>query len=178
VFGLRGWAERDGRKLRPYRTISGDPLLAEVLHNVPVQARVLLDPKETRSDRRRALRNQLAEQLPELSRFLVSTDDVDDLDGYRTAGFTTLRTVGSKSQLDRVLAGGADLHDGLSIEHTLVRPATAGRLRELSPLLVAWTVNTVTRAAELTNLGVGGITSDNPEVLRWVASRPTAAEGS
>ena len=115
VLGLRGWLERDGNRLRVHHSPSPDPLLADVLGAVPAQARVLLDPKETRSDRRRLLRERLSAQLADHSRFVVSTDDAEDLEGYRTAGFITWRTVGSHRQLDRILRGDADVHQGLSI---------------------------------------------------------------
>ena len=37
--------------------------------------------------------------------------------------------------------------------------------------MIAWTVDKLYRAEELADLGVAGITSDNPAVHRFVASR-------
>ena len=134
---------------------------------------MLLDPKETRPDRRRSLREQLSEQLPERGRFVVSTDNAEDLRGYRNAGFGTWRTVGDQRQLAGILTGASDVHQGLSIQQGLVTTATAGQLLDVTPLLVAWTVDTLDRAAQLARLGVAGVTSNNPEVLRWVADQPS-----
>lgn len=170
LFGVRGWLEHDGPRVRRHRRRSPDPLLADVLAKVPTDARVLLDPKEIDPARRRRLRDQLAEQIADPSKVAVSTADSADLEAYRAAGFITWRTVGDPTQLAEVLSGSVDAHEGLSIEHSLVTPETADGLHRVTSLLVAWTVNEVSRARQLVALGVGGVTSDNPDVLGAVAS--------
>jgi glycerophosphoryl diester phosphodiesterase len=61
--------------------------------------------------------------------------------------------------------------DAITVRHTYLDEATVGRLRRHQPRVIAWTVDKLYRAEELADLGVAGITSDNPAVHRFVASR-------
>jgi glycerophosphoryl diester phosphodiesterase len=170
TFGVRGWLENDGRRVRLSRRVAVDPLLSDVLAHVPTDGRVLLDPKETQPGRRVLLREQLAAELPDRARYVVSTDDPDDLDAYRRLGFGTWRTIGDDGALRRALAGGTLPDQGISLRESLATGDTVPLLRRLAPLTVAWTVNDLRRAAVLVGLGIGGLTTDRPEVVRWAAS--------
>jgi glycerophosphoryl diester phosphodiesterase len=49
---------------------------------------------------------------------------------------------------------------------------TVGALHEKVQHVIAWTVNDTTRAAQLRNTGIDGITSDRSAVLRVFAMPP------
>jgi glycerophosphoryl diester phosphodiesterase len=44
-------------------------------------------------------------------------------------------------------------------------------LRDRGPRVMTWTVNDLGRAREVIALGVDGVTTDSPEVLRLVSGR-------
>lgn len=171
------WVERDGRQLRRVRAVPQDVRLLTLLEHVPAGSRVLLDPKERRPDRRRQLRERLAHELADRERFVVSTDDQADLEAYRAAGFGTWRTIGDRRQLAQVLAGPELPDEGVSLSHALATVLSVEHLRERTGLVVTWTVNDERRAAELAAMGVGGITTDRVEVLRWTTRQTTGPGG-
>jgi glycerophosphoryl diester phosphodiesterase len=172
------WVEHDGWRFRRVRPVPVDVRLVTLLDHVPDGCRVLLDPKETVAHRRRLLRERLLDELPDRDRFLVSTADPDDLDGYRAAGFGTWRTIGDRGQLARVLAGPELPDEGVSLSHQLATVDSMEQLRRRAALIVTWTVNDHQRASELAALGVGGITTDRIDVLRWTSQQVAGLEGT
>jgi hypothetical protein len=171
------WVEHDGWRFRRVRPVPVDVRLLTLLEHVPAGCRVLLDPKETAAHRRRLLRERLLDELPDRDRFLVSTADPDDLDGYRAAGFGTWRTIGDRNQLERVLAGPELPDEGVSLAHQLATVVSMEQLRRWAALVVTWTVNDQRRASELAAMGVGGITTDRVDLLRWASQQAAGSEG-
>jgi glycerophosphoryl diester phosphodiesterase len=64
----------------------------------------------------------------------------------------------------------AQMHPAISIQHSLLDPATIGRLNDLGTTIVAWTVNDPTLAERLFHQGVDGFTSDNVDLLRRIVA--------
>lgn len=56
--------------------------------------------------------------------------------------------------------------DGVNIRHSLLNARSAVQLRSLGVIIVAWTVNDLTRVTELVRLGVDGLTTDNLAIMR------------
>ncbi len=82
-------------------------------------------------------------------------------------------SIGYQEQLD-VLQASEDLTmliDGVGIRHTLVNTESARWLRDNDLLIIAWTVNDVHRAAELIDLGVRVITTDNLAIIEAIGGR-------
>ncbi|MFL6137069.1 MAG: glycerophosphodiester phosphodiesterase [Frankiaceae bacterium] len=169
--------EHDNWRLRRARALGQDALLADVLALVPPDRDILLDLKETAPERRLALRERLAEQVPDKRRFVVSSERADDLAAMRRHGFRTWRTARGRPGLARLLAGPLDA-DGVSVRHGLLDGRTVAALRERTPCVVAWTVNGVGRARQLLALGATGITTDSAAVLSAVAATGPARDGS
>lgn len=163
VPGSRGRLLQDHWRLR---TAGREPLLDDVLAQVPAGARVVLDLKETRTARRA----QLVEQVTTLGgrdRLAVSSPLVEDLAPLRRAGFETWRTLKNRRALQAALAGIDE--PAVSVRHTLLDAAALRRLHEVVPTVIAWTVNSSRRAAQLRDWGVDGVTTDRLEVLRLLS---------
>ncbi len=165
VRWTRGLVRQDNGRFRLRHGPPFDPTLADTLDRVPAHCRILLDPKETRPDRRRRLVRALADALPDRSRFVVSTGDLGDLQAFRQAGFATWRTLKFAGEVRRV-AGEERLPErGASVRHTALDRGGIAALHEVVDTIVAWTVNDVDRARELRELGVDGVTTDRYEVM-------------
>jgi hypothetical protein len=59
----------------------------------------------------------------------------------------------------------------VTVRHTYLDRATVGRLREHVPAVMAWTVNKLYRAEELSDLRIDGLTSDDASVWAYAAAR-------
>lgn len=79
-------------------------------------------------------------------------------------------SIGNQEQLDVLRASDdlAALIDGVGIRHTLLDRESAEWLREQKLMVTAWTVNDVRRAAELIDLGVAAITTDNLTIIEAI----------
>lgn len=168
-FGA-GLLQRDNWRIRWHTGARRDPRLAEVGDLVPEQCLVLLDLKEKAPARRARLIAALVHGLPERDRFRVCGGRPEDLDELRREGFRTWRTARNARELAAVLGTDRLPDDALSIRHTLLRPGVLERLHERVPSIVAWTVNDVTRARQLREMGVDGLTTDSPGVLHAMSS--------
>ncbi len=162
-----GW-RRDG-----WRVVRGwnprhEPPLAEVAELVPPDRAVLLDLKEQEPGRRADLLAAIAETLPTSGRYFACTSVVEDLDLLRTKRFRTWRTIGDQRRLDAVLAGDAVADEAVTVKHKLLSQAVVDRLHSLTGTVVAWTVNDVSRARWLREIGVDGLTTDSVDVMRAV----------
>lgn len=169
VRWTRGLVRRDNGRFRLRNGPPFDPTLADALERIPAHCRVLLDPKETRPDRRRRLIRALADALPDRARFVVSTSDLEDLVAFRDAGFETWRTLKQPDEVRRATAGEPLAERGASVRHTALDADGIAGLHRVTDAVVAWTVNDVHRAQELRDLGVDGITTDRPEVMAALA---------
>jgi glycerophosphoryl diester phosphodiesterase len=168
--GSRGRLHHDNWRFRWGRMDGRDPQLAAQLAAVPDGTQILLDPKDPVRERRVALIDAIIDTLGDRDRFLVSTGGVRDLERLHEAGFRTLRSIGDRATLRRVL-GSRELSDeigadGVSVRHNLLDQATVAALHEQVRLVVAWTVNRVARAEMLRRSGVDGVTTDSVDVLR------------
>jgi len=168
----RGWLEHDNGRFRWRQGIRRrDLTLREVVAMVPARCGILLDPKETDMARRARLIDEVARVLPDRSRFRVSTDRLDDLAGYRAAGFDTWLTIKSAPRLVGAVAAGELPDAGVSVRHTLLDPDTTAALHRVTGTVVAWTVNDAGRARRLAEDGVDGITTDSHDVMRAMTGR-------
>ena len=170
-FGPAGRLERDNARIRWHTGRARDPRLAEVAELVPTGCLVLLDLKERRPDRRARLVAALRDSLPDRSRFRVCGHPEQDVAALRAAGFRTWRSVGNARHLAAVLADGRLPDDAVSIRHSLLTARVLDQLHERVPQVVAWTINSVARAARLRALGVDGVTTDSTEVLRVLSAK-------
>ena len=80
-----------------------------------------------------------------------------------------------KARLPRILATGVELVGATAIwvYHPIVSGALVRKARELGVELIAWTVDDAARVAELRQLGVDGIVSNDPRLL---APQPDAQD--
>jgi glycerophosphoryl diester phosphodiesterase len=174
-LGPVGRLQRDNWRLRWHTRGRLDPALAEVDAVVPAGCRVLLDLKESAPPRRRELVDALADGLGDAprERYLVCSPFADDLEGARSAGFATWRTVRSRSELATLLAGGPVADAAVTIRHTLLSAGVLDALRRSfagrDGAVIAWTVNDPRRAEALRRLGIAGVTTDRTEVLHALA---------
>lgn len=67
---------------------------------------------------------------------------------------------------DAMLYAGDHGHRAVSAHHTLIDRDVCARAGQRGLALMAWTVNTVDRARELSGMGVAAIISDDPLLLR------------
>ena len=79
-------------------------------------------------------------------------------------------SIGNQEQLDVLRASEslATMIDGVGIRHTLLDEESAEWLREQELMITAWTVNDVRRAAELIDLGIEAITTDNLTIIEML----------
>jgi hypothetical protein len=59
----------------------------------------------------------------------------------------------------------------VSIRQSLLNTDSASQLRDLELIIVAWTVNDLTRVNELVRLGVDGITTDNLAIMKLLGGQ-------
>lgn len=102
-------------------------------------------------------------------RITVSTPDVEAMRAFRDRApeierFLSIETESELAALRRDSALQAMLH-GVSIQETLIDATVLEWLNDADLAVWAWTVNDPLRAHELAQLGVQGITTDNPAVL-------------
>lgn len=161
----RAGLHRDGWRLS--RTVRAEPLAA-VLDRVPAPARVLVDLKTETPAAASAVASVAA---ADPDRWLASCKRWDVLPVLAAAGVPTWRSVATRRALAAVLAAPADARP-VTVRHRYLDRATVARLRAITPEVVAWTVAGVRRAAELADLGVTGLTSDDPRVHAYAAGRP------
>lgn len=144
--------------------------LAAVLDRVPAGCSVLVDLK-TESPEAAATVVGLLRAAGPADRWYVSAKDPAVLAVLAAAGHRTWRSLSTRAALTSVLAGGPLDVDAVTVRHAYLDRATVGRLREVAPRVLAWTVRSPRRAAELADAGVDGITADDRAVLAYAAGR-------
>lgn len=168
LLGIPRWLQNDNWSFRWHTRAHRDPTVLELVANVPPGCRVLLDPKEATPERRRELVAALRDLLIDRDRYVVSTNDPEDLARYRGAGFTTWRTVKNPRELAALFRDGELPDAGVSIRQGLLTARVIERLQGITSTVVAWTVNYVPRARRLAELGVSGITTDSRRLMEHV----------
>ena len=114
-----------------------------------------------------ALRELIDEHLPNRS-YSVSSQNWQYLEHFLEVEHArVVRSIGSDAALERMRDeldtwAGA----GIGLDSELLTPPVVAELRERTPLILTWTVNELERATELVRAGVGGIISDNLELIR------------
>jgi hypothetical protein len=146
--------------------------MAAVVERVPAGCAVLVDLKTEDVLHAQALVELLRASGRPPEGWYVSGKDAGALAVIAAAGYRTWLSVGTRPEFVGALNGQLPTGlDALTVRHTYLDRATVGRLRQHQPRVMAWTVDKVHRAEELADLGVAGITSDNPSVHQFVASR-------
>ena len=145
------------------------PTLDEIWRLSATADVVKLDLKESSPEFRELLFEFLNTHQDE-RQVIVSTRDPTTLTLLMSLAPTAFRflSISTDEQLER-LYGDAQLVatlDGVTIRQSLVTEESAMRLRELGLLIIAWTVNDLTRVNELVRFGVDGITTDNLAIMR------------
>jgi len=161
-----GRLERDNWRVRREFAHGQDVTLQTVVTAIPDGAHVLLDLKESDPEALHALALRLVAERGD-RRWIVSTGSGAEADLLRGAGFTLWRSAGGRRALDQLL-GEPVAADGVSVRHTLLDERTVTALRERVTDVVAWTVNSVTRAGYLLDIGVTGVTTDRSSVVEAV----------
>ena len=152
--------------------IDAEEDMAGVLDRIPAGCAVLVDLKTEDVLHAKTLVELLAGTGRPPEGWYVSGKDPGALAVIAAGGYRTWLSVSTRPEFVGALDGllPPDL-DAIAVRHTYLDAATAGRLRRHQPRVIAWTVDKLYRAEELADLGVAGITSDNPAVLRFVSSR-------
>jgi hypothetical protein len=146
--------------------------MAAVVERVPAGCAVLVDLKSEDVLHAKTLVELLQASGRPPEGWYVSGKDAGALAVVAAAGYRTWLSVGTRPEFVGALNGLLPTGlDAVTVRHTYLDRATVGRLRQHQPRVIAWTVGKVHRAEELADLGVAGITSDNPAVHRFVASR-------
>jgi hypothetical protein len=146
--------------------------MAAVVDRVPAGCAVLVDLKTEDVLHAKTLVELLQASGRPPAGWYVSGKDAGALAVVAAAGYRTWLSVGTRPEFVGALNGLLPTGlDAVTVRHTYLDRATVGRLRQHQPRVMAWTVDKVYRAEELADLGVAGITSDNPAVHRFVASR-------
>jgi glycerophosphoryl diester phosphodiesterase len=154
---------RDGRQVSRGRR--AEPLAA-VTARLPADARILVDLKTEATGAARAV----AAALTPRDRWLVSCKRWELLAPFEAAGLRTWRSVATRRALAAALGAPGDARP-VTVRHTYLDRRTTDRLRAVTGEVIAWTVNDLRRAARLADLGVTGLTSDDPRVHAYAAGR-------
>ena len=156
--------------LRP--RLSAEEDMAAVLDRIPAGCAVLVDLKTEDVLHAKTLVELLVATGRPPAGWYVSGKDAGALAVVAASGYRTWLSVGTRPEFIGALNGQLPTGlDAITVRHTYLDRATVGRLRQHQPRVMAWTVDKVYRAEELADLGVAGVTSDNPAVHRLVASR-------
>lgn len=148
-----------------------EPALAAALDALPAGAEILLDLKVDTGPAAQALVERVIANGPDPARCYASTKGWATLPALTAAGYRTWRTVADREALLAALALPEIPDHAVTVRHTLLNPDVMTSLRERVPRVMAWTVNDVRRAREVMALGVDGVTTDSPDVLRLVSAR-------
>jgi hypothetical protein len=163
---------RDGWVLRWGAAGAGAERLAAAVDLLPAGSEVLLDLKDDTGRRGDVLVELILRSGIDPARCYVSSKQWSVLSRLRDAGFRTWRTAAGARAVSRLLTGPPTRDHGVTVRHSLLDGQLVGRLQWRCGLVVAWTVNSPGRAAQLAAYGVDGITSDHGAVLRSLRPQP------
>ena len=89
-------------------------------------------------------------------------------------GTTLVHSAATKRELGALLRrAGEGRLAGVSVHERLLDAHTSALLRATAGLVLTWPVNTLERARELLSLGVDGLISDRPDLIRYAVARAT-----
>lgn len=162
---------RDRRSLTIRPRLPREIGLAAAVAAVPDEVELLLDLKNDHGARAAELAGLVAESGVDPARCHISTKGWQVLPMLRERGFRTWRSVGDAGALAAIRAGLPLPDHAVTVRHSLLTAAVVAELRAAGVQVMAWTVNDLPRARVLAGYGVDGITSDLPQVLRFVAGR-------
>jgi len=156
------------------RRVFRGPTLEEVWRASSAADVVKLDLKES-SPKFRALLFEFLNTHQGERQIIVSSRDPVTLSLLMHQAPSAFRflSVPDQATLDRVYRD-YDLTstiEGVTIRHTLLTVDSAAQLRGLGLIIVAWTVNDLTRVNELVRLGVDGITTDNLAIMKLLGGQ-------
>lgn len=157
--------QRHNRRFRVDGPWVRDDNLDTVVARVPGGCRVLLDCKD---DTRAAADHIVAavgDQVRDRTRFIVASKHWASLQPLADAGFETWASVATGRALRAALRG-AGSASAVAVRHTLLTPERVARLSKAYGSVVAWTVADPERAIELAGMGVHGVVTDDPDVVR------------
>jgi glycerophosphoryl diester phosphodiesterase len=151
------------------RRVFRGPTLEEVWRASTAADVIKLDLKES-SPQFRALLFAFLNSRQDERQIIVSSRDPVTLSLLMHQAPSAFRflSVPDQATLDRVYRD-YDLNatiEGVSIRQSLLEAESATQLRALGLIIVAWTVNDLTRVNELVRLGVDGITTDNLAIMK------------
>jgi hypothetical protein len=155
----------ESRRLR--RSHAGGLTLEALLAEAAPQTRLLLDLKGVDPGLPGELRRALAASGIAPARVAVCGRAWPRMVLAELPGLRVLPSVGDARELaalDQLLR--ERQVDGASVRSNLLAGGVAARLRERLPLLLAWPVNDARAARELAGLGVDGLITDRPELVR------------
>jgi glycerophosphoryl diester phosphodiesterase len=150
--------------------------LAALLARFPEGVAPMFDLKGEHPALPDALLRATEDQLPHRP-YAVSSQNWDFLDAFLGVGEArVIRSIGSEQAVARMRGdlprwSGA----GVGFNQELLTPSLIEEFAAGTPLIVTWTVNAIWRAQDLLRQGVGGIISDNLELIRRLADPPPAA---
>lgn len=146
--------------------------LDAVVARVPAGSAVLIDLKSDDPAHAAVLVELLRASARPPEGWYVSAKDPAALAVVIGAGYRGWLSVAARPAFTAAMAGHVPAGlDALTVRHTYLDRVTVDRLRAHVPAVLAWTVNKLYRAEELAALGIAGITSDAPDIHRYVATQ-------
>lgn len=161
---------RDRVRFTVRRRGRAEPAVAAAVEALPADAEILLDLKVDTGPAANALAELVATTGPDPARCYASTKAWATLPALAAAGYRTWRTIADPAALRAALALPELPDHAVTVRHTLLTAEVMSALRQRVPRVVTWTVNDPARARQVMDLGVDGVTTDSPEVLRLVSA--------
>jgi glycerophosphoryl diester phosphodiesterase len=144
--------------------------LPKLLREINFRAELFLDIKSSSGRAATAVLELYHDNEAMMPRTRVSSKKWKLLDRIGAAGtdMEMYYSVGQAAGINSLLrrCGAEHPPHGTSIRHTLLTPDVVRSLHSAKLQVYAWTVNTEDRMRELLDMGVDGIISDDPELLR------------
>jgi len=148
-------------------------LLPEILSQLPPHIEPMFDLKGHHPGLPAALLHAIEQHLPNRP-YAVSSQTWAYLDHFLHDDHArVVRSVGSTEAL-QLLREDLDSWPGAGVgfQFKLLTPEVIAELRERTPLIVTWTINDLEQARTLIRQGVGGIITDNLDVIRALREPP------
>ena len=145
------------------------PLLADIIQTIPRKKRLFVEVKcgkEIVPRLKKLLRNHPKRDQIDIISFkkevLVEVrKSLPDLNTYWVLGGTSLE------RMKEVIREAEDVGiTGLDVHHSLLSPPYVKLYQEAKLPIYVWTVNSTLRTRDIANLGLRGITTDRPAVIR------------
>ncbi len=160
--------QRHNRRFRVNGPWVRDADLDTVVARVPGSCRVLLDCKDDAGVAADRLVAAVGDQVRDRTHYIVASKHWASLQPLADAGFETWASVATRRALSAALreVGPAS---AVAVRHTLLTSERVAQLAQAYGSVVAWTVADPKRAIELAGMGVHGVATDNPDVVRAVS---------